>query len=115
VCLLFERLQVSVRLPEPSVAGVALLHSTGDRPPRRLRTRPAGWRLTAHLLHGRSPGPSETEEICGARPAVYPAWDSPRRDEVGAAATSGLPRCYPAGISVAISTCTRHGAMDMIC
>ncbi|MGB7217997.1 MAG: PHP domain-containing protein [Vicinamibacterales bacterium] len=98
VCLLFERLQVGVRLPEPSAAGLALLHGTGSMghlTALRTHATSVGWRLTASGLRrpDGSMGPSETEE------EIYAALGLPfippeirhGEDEVGAAAAGSLP------------------------
>jgi DNA polymerase (family 10) len=98
VCLLFERVQVGVRLPAPSSAGAVLLHATGSighLTKLRAHALGVGWRLTAGGLRrpDGTPGPSETEE------EIYAALGLPfitpeirhGEDEVAAAKTGHLP------------------------
>jgi DNA polymerase (family 10) len=67
VYLLFERIQVGVRLPEPANAGSVLLHATGSAAhltSLREHAKTTAWRLTTDGLRrvdGRL-GPSATEE-----------------------------------------------------
>ena len=99
VCLLFERVQVSVRLPEPVSAGASLLHATGSIGHlAALRTHAAsvGWQLTAGGLRRAddgATGPAETEEEIYAAVGLpfIPPEIRHGEDEVGAAEAGGLP------------------------
>ena len=98
LCLLLERVQVSVRLPEPSNAGAALLQVTGSAAhlaALRAHADTTSWRLTKDGLRSADGAlrPSATEE------EIYGALDLPfippeirnGAEEVPAAKSGALP------------------------
>lgn len=98
LCLLIERVQVGVRLPDPAHAGATLLHVTGSAAhlaALRAHANTTNWRLTMDGLRSADGalGPAATEE------EIYTALDLPfippeirnGEEEIRAAKNGALP------------------------
>lgn len=98
LCLLIERVQVGVRLPDPAHAGATLLQVTGSAAhlaALRAHANTTNWRLTMDGLRRAdgAPGPAATEE------EIYTALDLPfippeirnGEEEIRAAKNGALP------------------------
>lgn len=98
LCLLIERVQVGVRLPDPAHAGATLLQVTGSAAhlaALRAHAKTTNWRLTMDGLRSAdgAPGPAATEE------EIYTALDLPfippeirnGEEEIRAAKNGALP------------------------
>lgn len=98
LCLLIERVQVGVRLPDPAHAGATLLQVTGSAAhlaALRAHAKTTNWRLTMDGLRSAdgAPGPAATEE------EIYTALDLPfippeirnGEEEIHAAKNGALP------------------------
>ena len=122
IYLLFERVQVGVRLPAPANAGAALLQATGSAGHLAVLRAHAGatpWRLGRNGLRAAdgTPRPAATEEEIYAALGLpfIPAEIRNGADEIQAA----VERCAagaasPAATSAAISTCTPPSATAAI-
>ena len=112
LCLLLERVQVSVRLPEPSNAGAALLQVTGSAAhlaALRAHADTTSWRLTKDGLRSADGTlrPSATEE------EIYGALDLPFIPPEIRSGAEEVPAAKSGALPTLLSRADIHGDLHM--